>query len=141
MPGPVRSEFFGDKPAPFPDQLFMSAETLVDTALAALDQGEAVCFPALHDLTAVNTNDAINVHAERRGVLRGMSRFGGGDQQFRRHTSDARAGGAVRSAFNQDGGGARRPGGAIRRQTGATRADNGYIGLDCVHEILETLIR
>ena len=52
MPGPVRSEFFGDKPAPFPDGLFMTPETLVDTALAALDQGETVCFPNLHDLAA-----------------------------------------------------------------------------------------
>jgi short-subunit dehydrogenase len=50
MPGPVRSEFFGDKPAPFPDHMFMTPETLVDTALAGLDQGETVCFPTLHDL-------------------------------------------------------------------------------------------
>ena len=49
MPGPVRSEFFGDRPAPFPDALFMSAETLVDTALTALDQGETVTFPNLAD--------------------------------------------------------------------------------------------
>jgi short-subunit dehydrogenase len=52
MPGPVRSEFFGDSPAPFPDALFMTAETLVDTALRALDQGETVCFPTLHELDA-----------------------------------------------------------------------------------------
>jgi len=49
MPGPVRSEFFGEQKPPFPDQLFMSAETLVDSALSALDQGELVCFPTLHD--------------------------------------------------------------------------------------------
>jgi len=49
MPGPVRSEFFGGLKPPFPDQLFMSAETLVDAALSALDQGELVCFPTLHD--------------------------------------------------------------------------------------------
>ncbi|WP_322015602.1 SDR family NAD(P)-dependent oxidoreductase [Paraburkholderia sp. J12] len=49
MPGPVRTEFFGDAPAPFPDALFMTPETLVDTALRALDQGEAVCFPTLDD--------------------------------------------------------------------------------------------
>ena len=52
MPGPVRSEFFGEQKPPFPDQLFMSAETLVDSALSALDQGELVCFPTLHDETA-----------------------------------------------------------------------------------------
>ena len=45
MPGMVRSEFFGGKPAPFPDHLFMEADTLVATALCALDQGERVCFP------------------------------------------------------------------------------------------------
>ena len=35
MPGMVRSEFFGGKPAPFPDHLFMEADTLVATALRA----------------------------------------------------------------------------------------------------------
>ena len=49
MPGPVRSEFFGDRPPPFPDELFMSAETLVDIAFRSLDQGELVCWPTLHD--------------------------------------------------------------------------------------------
>lgn len=49
MPGMVRSEFFGGKPAPFPDHLFMEADTLVATALCALDQGERVCFPTLSD--------------------------------------------------------------------------------------------
>ena len=58
MPGPVRSEFFGDQKPPFPDQLFMSAETLVDTALSALDQGELVCFPTLHDEAAWTTFDS-----------------------------------------------------------------------------------
>lgn len=52
MPGPVRTEFFGDRPPPFPDELFMSPETLVDIALRALDQGEMVCWPTLHDLQA-----------------------------------------------------------------------------------------
>jgi hypothetical protein len=52
MPGPVRTEFFGDRPPPFPDELFMSAKTLVDIALRALDQGETVCWPTLHDLQA-----------------------------------------------------------------------------------------
>jgi short-subunit dehydrogenase len=52
MPSLVRSEFFGGKPSPFPEHLFMSPETLVDTALAALDQGEAICFPTLQDMAA-----------------------------------------------------------------------------------------
>lgn len=50
MPGPVKSEFLGDKAAPFPEALFMTAETLVDTALAALDQQEWVCYPNLQDI-------------------------------------------------------------------------------------------
>lgn len=49
MPGPVRTEFFGDRPPPFPDELFMAPETLVDIAFRALDQGELVCWPTLHD--------------------------------------------------------------------------------------------
>ncbi len=52
LPGPVRTEFFeasGVAAAPFPNELFMSAEQLVDTALQALDQGELVCFPSLEN--------------------------------------------------------------------------------------------
>jgi short-subunit dehydrogenase len=52
MPGPVRTEFFGDRPPPFPDELFMAPETVVDIAFQALDQGELVCWPTLHDLQA-----------------------------------------------------------------------------------------
>ncbi|CAB5690228.1 3-oxoacyl-[acyl-carrier-protein] reductase FabG [Delftia tsuruhatensis] len=58
MPSLVRSEFFGGKPAPFPEHLFMSPETLVDTALTALDQGEAICFPTLQDMVAWQDFDA-----------------------------------------------------------------------------------
>ena len=50
IPGPVRTEFFGDMKLPVAEHLFMSAETLVDCALSALDKGEAVCIPVLHDL-------------------------------------------------------------------------------------------
>ena len=52
LPGPVRTEFFeasGLAAAPFPNELFMSAEQLVDTALQALAQGELVCFPSLEN--------------------------------------------------------------------------------------------
>ncbi|GBQ64451.1 short chain dehydrogenase [Ameyamaea chiangmaiensis NBRC 103196] len=54
MPGPVHSEFFGERPPPFPPELFMSAEMLVNTALAGLDRGEAVIFPSLQDAEAWN---------------------------------------------------------------------------------------
>lgn len=52
LPGPVRTEFFeasGLAAAPFPNELFMSADQLVDTALQALEQGELVCFPSLEN--------------------------------------------------------------------------------------------
>jgi uncharacterized protein len=49
MPGPVRSEFFGTQKPPFPEHLFMTAPTLAKTALAALDKGELICIPTLHD--------------------------------------------------------------------------------------------
>jgi len=52
MPGPVRTEFFGDRPPSIPDELFMSPETVVDIAFRALDQGELMCWPTLHDLQA-----------------------------------------------------------------------------------------
>jgi short-subunit dehydrogenase len=48
----VRTEFFeasGLTAAPFPSELFMSADQLVDTSLQALDQGELVCFPSLEN--------------------------------------------------------------------------------------------
>ncbi|MEH2588167.1 SDR family NAD(P)-dependent oxidoreductase [Bradyrhizobium sp. AZCC 1721] len=52
LPGPVRTEFFeasGLTAAPFPNELFMSPEQLVDTALQALGQGELICFPSLEN--------------------------------------------------------------------------------------------
>jgi short-subunit dehydrogenase len=52
MPGPVRSEFFGAQKPPFPEHLFMTAQTLAVTALAALDKGELICTPTLHDAGA-----------------------------------------------------------------------------------------
>lgn len=50
LPGPVETEFFGDAPVPFPAQLMMTAEHLVDAALAGLDAGEDVTFPNLPDV-------------------------------------------------------------------------------------------
>lgn len=71
MPGPVRTEFFGDKLPAFPEELFMSADTLVDVALSAFDQGELVCWPSLHDLPAwTNFDDA------RRTLSKAISQTG-----------------------------------------------------------------
>src|SRR5882724_5220438 len=47
LPGPVRTEFFeasGLTAAPFPSELFMSADQLVDTSLQALDQASLSAF-------------------------------------------------------------------------------------------------
>jgi short-subunit dehydrogenase len=71
MPGPVRSEFFGDKPAPFPDQLFISPEKLVDAALNALYQGEVVCYPTLHDTSALH-----NLDVARGGLVKALTQNG-----------------------------------------------------------------
>ncbi|KOC30268.1 AraC family transcriptional regulator [Comamonas testosteroni] len=77
MPGPIRSEFFGDTPAPFPDQLFMSPETLVDTALAAYDQGEAVTFPNLGSM------DSWNAFEQARSVMvHGVTQSGASAERY-----------------------------------------------------------
>jgi len=50
MPGPIRTEFFssqGMSDSIFPDASFISAQTLVDAALAGLDAGEAITTPTL----------------------------------------------------------------------------------------------
>lgn len=68
LPGPVRTEFFeasGLTEAPFPDELFMSAEELVDTALTALDQGELVCFPSLENISAWTTYEDARIALSR----------------------------------------------------------------------------
>ncbi|MCP1968536.1 SDR family NAD(P)-dependent oxidoreductase [Bradyrhizobium elkanii] len=52
LPGPVRTEFFqasGMAKAPFPDELFMSPEELVNSALLSLDRRELICFPSLEN--------------------------------------------------------------------------------------------
>jgi uncharacterized protein len=72
MPGPVRSEFFGSEKPPFPDHLFMTAEALAESSLNALDQGELIFIPPLHeagvwtDYESARTAllDAIRRHAE-----------------------------------------------------------------------------
>ena len=52
MPGPIRTEFFssqGLNDGIFPDQSFITAEQLVDAALAGLAAGELVTTPTLCD--------------------------------------------------------------------------------------------
>ncbi len=54
LPGPVRTEFFssqGMDDSVFPASAYISAEALVDAALAGLDAGENVTIPTLRDPT------------------------------------------------------------------------------------------
>lgn len=53
LPGPVHSEFFersGITKPIFPENLYMTPDQLVATALRALDMKETVCFPTLPDV-------------------------------------------------------------------------------------------
>jgi len=65
LPGPVRTEFFGEAKAPFPDELFMSAEEVVDSALKALDNGELVYFPSLEQKSAWTEFEAARIALTR----------------------------------------------------------------------------
>ncbi len=50
LPGPIRTEFFSSQGLPdsvFPDTAYISAEALVDAALAGLAAGEAITVPTL----------------------------------------------------------------------------------------------
>lgn len=52
LPGPIRTEFFtaqGLSDAIFPDSSYITAEALVDAALAGLAQGEEITIPTLVD--------------------------------------------------------------------------------------------
>lgn len=51
MPGPIKTEFFAEGAAPFPEDWFMQAETLVQIALQALARGEDLVFPNLENLS------------------------------------------------------------------------------------------
>lgn len=55
FPGPIKSEFWaasGVSTPGFPEELFMTAETLVETAMRAVDLKEKVTFPNLPDLAS-----------------------------------------------------------------------------------------
>jgi hypothetical protein len=54
LPGPVRTEFFasqGMSDAVFPEASYLTADQLVDAALAGLDAGEDVTLPSIGDPT------------------------------------------------------------------------------------------
>jgi hypothetical protein len=58
------------------------------------------------------------------------------NEEFRRHAADAGTSGAVRTAFNQDDGRARRLRRTIRWEPGTAGADYRYIDLSCFHDFL-----
>lgn len=51
MPGPIKTAFFADVTVPFPEAWFMQADTLVEIALKALDQGEDLVFANLENVS------------------------------------------------------------------------------------------
>lgn len=64
MPGPIRTEFFssqGMSDAVFPNEAYLTAEQLVDAALAGLDAGEGVTVPSMLDVGTWNTLEAARV--------------------------------------------------------------------------------
>jgi len=57
QPGPIKTEFFeaaGVSEDMFPPESFLSAEQLVDAALAGMDAGEAVTTPSMPDVQSWN---------------------------------------------------------------------------------------
>jgi short-subunit dehydrogenase len=85
LPGPVRTEFFeaaGLTAAPFPSELFMSAEQLVDTSLKALAQGELVCFPSLENAALWTAFEDARIALSRALMQSGSpaTRYSGGMQ-------------------------------------------------------------
>lgn len=61
LPGATATEFWGVAGVPIehlPSEIVMTAQDMVDAALAGLDQGEQVTIPALPDLAEWNAFDA-----------------------------------------------------------------------------------
>ena len=70
LPGATATEFWpsaGSEPGQLPDEIIMSAEDMVDAALAGLDLGETVTIPPLADISLWNT-----LEAARQGLDLGM---------------------------------------------------------------------
>ena len=81
MPGPIRTEFFssqGLSDAVFPAEAYLTAEQLVDAALAGLDAGEEVTVPSLPDVQTWNALETARV-AFMKAIMSGQvaSRYHG----------------------------------------------------------------
>ncbi|WP_043432624.1 SDR family NAD(P)-dependent oxidoreductase [Cystobacter fuscus] len=64
MPGPIRTEFFssqGMSDSVFPNEAYLTAEQLVDAALAGLDAGEGVTVPSVLDVRTWQALEAARV--------------------------------------------------------------------------------
>jgi hypothetical protein len=93
----------------------------------------AVAFPPypVHDLAAIDADDAIDMDAKGRRLgdgVGGSGGGGGGDQELARHAAHPRAGGAILAAFDENSTRACTLGGAVRGKT--RRAGTDYRHLD-----------
>ncbi|ATB27634.1 SDR family oxidoreductase [Melittangium boletus DSM 14713] len=64
MPGPIRTEFFssqGLSDSVFPTEAYLTAEQLVDAALAGLEAGEEVTVPSMPDVRTWNSLETARV--------------------------------------------------------------------------------
>jgi short-subunit dehydrogenase len=64
MPGPIHTEFFssqGLSEAIFPPDTYLTAEQLVDAALAGLAAGDAVTIPSMVEIEPWTTLEAARV--------------------------------------------------------------------------------
>ena len=91
------------------------------------DEAVALALHARHHGLAVDLAAAVEAKAEFRPARDAVRRFGGRDEELARHAADARAGGAVRAALDQDGAPSRGGRGAIRGEAGGAGADDGHI--------------
>ena len=67
------------------------------------DKAVALAPYAIHDLAAIDADNAIDMDAKARRLPDGMGGLGGGNEELARHAAHARAGGAIVAAFDNRG--------------------------------------
>jgi hypothetical protein len=67
------------------------------------DKAVALAPDAIHDLAAIDADNAIEMDAKGRCLPDGMGSLGGGNEELARHAAHARAGGAVVAVFDNRG--------------------------------------
>jgi hypothetical protein len=93
------------------------------------DEPVALAPHPLHDCAPVDAHDTIMMHTEGGRGLDGVGCIRGGDEQLARHAADARAGGAVGTAFDEHCGRPCSPGSAVGGNAGRPGADDGDVNL------------